>query len=123
MLRSPRRRSPLPLPVRCRIPRASTALLAALLWLGCGAGDAPPPVESAPPEDERLAFQREGIPGPWWRTGASQATFDVEHRACLARSREARRRAADGDPADAAYRAFIECMQRQDWRRGLPPRS
>jgi len=101
-----------------RLRRAAAGL--ALLWLGCGAGDGSRAVEAGPPPGTRLVFQRDGVPGPWWRDGATQEMFDAEHRICLARSREAR---AGADPADAAYRAFLECMQQRSWSRGLPPRS
>jgi hypothetical protein len=74
-------------------------------------------VETAPPSQIPQAFERVGVPGPWWRRGATREAFDVEHRVCLARSREARTAAAGGDPADAAYRAFLECMAQHSWSR------
>ncbi|MGH0030971.1 MAG: hypothetical protein ACQGVC_14350 [Myxococcota bacterium] len=108
--------------------RSLPLALAALVLLACGsAAEKAGSVEAAPPPaGADLVFQREGVPGPWWRSGATQEMFDAEHRLCLARSREARREAAargDGQPADAAYRSFLECMERYSWNRGLPPRA
>jgi hypothetical protein len=93
------------------------------LWLGlvaaCGpAESALPPVAAAPARPEPF-FEREGVPGPWWRDGATPEMFESEHRACLRASGEARRGAED--PADAAYRAFLACMETARWQRGLPP--
>src|SRR5262245_64499956 len=81
----------------------------------------------APPAEIALAeprvFELRGAPGPWWRDGATQPDFDAGSRACLARSREARGRTAPDARADAAYRAFLECMEQGGWRRGMRPPS
>jgi hypothetical protein len=117
--------APLPPPRLHRGVAGALATLAgvALLGLGCGTGDPSRPVQAGPPPGERLIFQREGVPGPWWRDGATQEMFDAEHRVCLARSQEARTDASGANPADAAYRAFLECMRQRSWSRSLPPRS
>jgi hypothetical protein len=62
----------------------------------------------------------DGVPGPWWRHGATRAEFKVDLRVCRDRSVEARQNASD-DPPDAAYRAFLECMTEFTWNRGGPP--
>lgn len=101
---------------------ALAAAIAALLPLACGA---PPEervaVDAAPPPGVDLVFLREGVPGPWWRRGASQQMFDDELGLCLRRSNRARSESGNGDPADSAYRSFLECMEQHSWVRGLPP--
>jgi hypothetical protein len=110
----------------------STRAAAARAWLaaglltvlapGCDERGAPgtPAAELALAETPR-AFELRGAPGPWWRDGATQPDFDSASRSCLARSGEIRRRTAPDGRADAAYRAFLECMQQDGWRRGLRP--
>ncbi len=83
-----------------------------------GAARIPGPPTAAP-----RSFELRGAPGPWWREGASDRHFEAESRACLADSREARRSAPEDARADAAYRAFLDCMERSGWRRGLRPPS
>ncbi len=111
-------------PVSGALPPAACAAVAivALLSLGCGApDDGGATVGAAPPAGAHIIFQLEGVPGPWWRPGGQGDAFEAEHRACLARSREARARPGQADPADAAYRGFLECMVERGWVRGLPP--
>jgi hypothetical protein len=99
------------------------AAIAALLVPACGApADPQAAVEAAPPPGADLLFAREGVPGSWWRHGASQDMFDAELGVCLARSKRARAAPGSLDPADAAYRSFLECMDRHHWVRGLPPK-
>jgi len=92
----------------------------ACVALGCGtASETDAAVAAAPPAGADVVFDREGVPGPWWRRGATMEMFEDSLGGCLARGREARSGAAD--PADAAYRGFLECMKQHSWVRGLPP--
>ena len=104
------------------------ASVAALATLACerGVGRSRPEAEPEAPataEAPPRLFELHGAPGPWSRAGASDAEFARESHACLASSREARHRAPPEASADAAYRAFLDCMQSQSWRRGgrAPP--
>jgi hypothetical protein len=67
-----------------------------------------------------IAYGMEGVPGPWWRHGASRADFDGDMRTCRDRSTEARRSAHPDLRLDAAYRAFLDCMLQDGWTRGSP---
>lgn len=97
--------------------RGGLALLAALLT-ACGApGEASRPSE---PPATPLAFTAHGLPGPWWRVGASPREFQRDSRACRTQSSQARQRASR-DRLEAAYRAFLECMEARRWQRGSPP--
>jgi hypothetical protein len=62
----------------------------------------------------------DGVPGPWWRHGASREEFNSDLVDCRGRSVEARSNASE-DPPDAAYRAFLACMSELAWSRGAPP--
>jgi len=102
------------------------AAMRRLLWIllgglaaACGAPDDGSTSIAAMPRGPDLIFEREGVPGPWWRRGATADQFETEHRACLSQSRAAR--AGAEDPADAAYRTFLACMEHTRWRRGPPP--
>ena len=101
---------------------AALLLLAGVaLGLACERGGAEPGAVQAPadpPEPAPRVFELRGAPGPWSRPGASQQDFDAASRACLGRSREARQQAPPDARADAAYRAFLECMDAGSWRRG-----
>jgi len=113
-------RIPHPVARRRSPPCAWAAALALCVGSGCDRGAVP---EGASPQPAALApapraFELHGAPGPWWREGATDAAFAAESRACLAHSREARRRAAEDARADAAYRGFLDCMLRGGWRRG-----
>jgi len=77
------------------------------------------PVEPPPTP---LAFTAHGLPGPWWRVGASPRDFQGDSRACRSQSSRARERASR-DALEAAYRAFLDCMEARLWQRGVPPRS
>lgn len=101
--------------------RSLARVAVALALLGCGDAPRGERVEAGPPTSRPAVYERDGVPGPWWREGATEEMFDAEHRLCLARSREARGEAGADRAADAAYRAFLECMQQQSWQRGLPP--
>jgi hypothetical protein len=97
-------------------------MAAALVLAACTDGPeaAAPAVSSG--AERPAAFTRHGVPGPWWRAAATEIDFDRDVRACLGESRRAR--AGVGDPADAAYRAFLDCMGGRSWRRGgTPPPS
>ena len=97
------------------------AALAFSFAAGCNRAADPSaaPQGSAQVASVTRSFERRGAPGPWWREGATDEHFDRESRACLATSREARRRAPEDARADAAYRAFLDCMEQTGWRRGL----
>lgn len=70
----------------------------------------------------RVTFSSDGIPGPWWRDNATQPDFDRDLRMCRNRSNAARRDPGEGtDAHDAAYRAFLDCMDALAWTRGFPP--
>lgn len=112
------------------------AVMRRLCWIAliaplaaCGPAAPPPAVEAAPGQTDQTDqtdqsepyYEREGLPGPWWREGATREMFETEQRLCLTASRDAR--AGADDPADAAYRAFLGCMQTSRWTRGLPPQS
>jgi hypothetical protein len=96
----------------------SIALLLGL-FAACRPSEPNPPAVAAAPARPEPFFEREGVPGPWWREGASSDMFEREHRACLRASHRARAQAKD--PADAAYRTFLACMETGQWTRGLPP--
>jgi len=103
------------------VPAALLLLAGVALALACERGGtelaaAPAPAEAADPGPR--VFDLHGAPGPWTRPGASQLEFDAESRACLGRSHEARRQAEPDARADAAYRAFLDCMEAGSWRRG-----
>jgi len=105
--------------MRRSLQPASAALIA--LALACERGS----TEAATPEPQAAAvdaaprvFERHGTPGPWSRPDASQLDFDAASRACLARSRQARQQTPPEARADAAYRAFLDCMEAGSWRRG-----
>ena len=102
----------------CLGPFACAVLSACGPDAGATQGDgvaSPPPASGS----AHLLFDREGVPGPWWRNGATLEMFEEELSGCLARGREAR--VGADDPADAAYRGFLSCMERHSWVRGLPP--
>ena len=46
---------------------------------------------------------------------------DADLLDCREASSAARRRPDVTDPLDAAYRAFLGCMERRGWQRGAPP--
>ena len=94
------------------------------LTLLSGCGDLREPagavdVASPAPVVAVETFWREGLPGPWWRTGANQRDFRGESRACVGESNAARRKGEDG--YDAAYRTFLDCMTARSWTRGVAP--
>ena len=94
---------------------AFTALLAA-----CAEGsEAPGPPE---PPATPLAFTAHGLPGPWWRLGASPREFQRDSRTCREQSSRARERATR-DARETAYRAFLDCMEARMWQRGTPPKQ
>lgn len=62
-----------------------------------------------------------GMPGPWWRDDGSPQVFETDLATCRRESSEARERRDEPDPLDAAYRAFLGCMDGNGWQRGLPP--
>ena len=108
------------------------AAASACLWLWLAALPCAGPLacdraDEAPPEQAVAAlprsFELRGAPGPWWRAGATQPDFDAESRSCLAESRAARERSAPDAKADAAYRAFLDCMEARSWRRGAQTRA
>jgi len=110
---------------RDRLPRhacilAGFALLAAF---ACGGAEGETAAVGAAPPAAHIVFQVDGVPGPWWRPGGTGDTFETDHRVCLVRSRDARNRPGEHDPADAAYRGFLDCMRQLGWVRGLPPRG
>jgi len=94
---------------------ALSALIAA-----CGDGGAARPPLEPPPTP--LAFTAHGLPGPWWRIGASPREFQRDSHACRSQSTRARERARR-DALEAAYRAFLDCMEARRWQRGSPPRQ
>jgi hypothetical protein len=96
------------------------AAIAALACQACDDG-ATSAANAAPTEAGPLVFARHGVPGPWYRAGATRAQFDGESLLCLGRSREARVSAPPGTGADAAYRSFLHCMEEQRWTRGGDP--
>ncbi len=103
--------------------RALLAGTVALLVLaGCSEGETGGPRASAALTIPTF-HTRYGFPGPWSREGATRAEFDADSAACLRRSNDARREAGNGDPNEAAYRAFIECMAARGWARGVGPRA
>ena len=101
------------------------SVLSLILLAACGSESrGPESVDAAPPSAVAIIFERDGLPGPWWRTGATQEAFDTEHRVCLARAREAgeEARSRGHDRADATYRGFLACMEQTAWNQGLPPK-
>jgi hypothetical protein len=109
---------------------AATALIALTALPACSAepGSSSPavaavsPVAAPPPEFRvRIPYSLQGVPGPWWRDNAMHADFDVDQRGCRKVSSQARKEAASDDRNDAAYRAFLDCMTRHAWTRGVPP--
>jgi hypothetical protein len=106
------------------------ALIALTALVACSAepGSSSPalaavsPVAAAPPELRvRIPYSLQGVPGPWWRDNAMHADFDVDQHACRTVSSRARKAASSDDRNDAAYRAFLGCMNQRDWTRGVPP--
>ena len=94
------------------------------LALGCSAGTEspePPPVGLAPPSWPPAVHFRYGFPGSWWRPGATEVDFGTGLRTCRAESATARSSDPEVDPADLAYRGFLDCMGRLEWTRGAPP--
>jgi len=98
--------------------RVGSASVSVLLLASCGSSEAPAGA-STPSPAPPAHFSRVGLPGPWWREGATREHFDREARTCVSESGAARRGAED--PADAAYRAFLDCMEARRWMRGVPP--
>ena len=92
---------------------------AAALGIAC-AGEASDATTGVP-DPAPTVHNAFGMPGPWWRAGASVERFDVEVKACRGESSAARERAGEADPLDAAYRAFLSCMEKHGWKRGRPP--
>jgi len=115
-------RSPHPALSRRSSPRAWPATALALC-VAAACDRAAEPAAALPTQAAATpsSFERRGAPGPWWREGGTDAAFDAESRTCLAQSREARRRAPEDARADAAYRAFLGCMEWSGWRRGARP--
>lgn len=102
-----------------RCPRWPQGILSLALLLSCQAEPARPDgSDAAKAPTVHTAF---GLPGPWWRAGASAEDFDAGVGACRRQSTAARDAAAGGDALDAAYRAFLACMERDGWTRGRPP--
>ena len=108
-----------------RPKRTAAAVAGVALALACQREDRDAALAELPAQDPAAAvelvprvFDLHGAPGPWSRPGATQLDFDAESRACLARSREARQQAQPDARADAAYRAFLDCMEAGSWRRG-----
>jgi hypothetical protein len=62
-----------------------------------------------------------GMPGPWWQAQAEPQAFDADLSQCRRESSQAREQPGQPDPLDAAYRAFLGCMEANGWRRGVPP--
>ena len=102
-------------------PAARIALL--ILALGCEPAPATDAAQGHGPGAVPLVHDVFGVPGPWWRAGATPDEFAAEMAACRRVSREARERAGGGDPLDAAYRSFLECMEKRGWNRGIPPQA
>lgn len=105
-----------------------TALAGLTALLGCGEAQQTTAAAEAPAPEAvgELAIAatpsfhtRYGVPGPWSRQGGSREDFDADSRGCQDRSVEAR--TASDDPNDAAYRAFLECMDEREWTRGITP--
>jgi hypothetical protein len=113
----PALRAPRPTRLRQRLRPASAAAIALALACERGAPEAAIPEPQAVDAAPRV-FELRGTPGPWTRPGASQLDFDTASRACLARSRAARQQTPPEGRADAAYRAFLDCMEAGSWRRG-----
>ena len=100
-------------------PVAWTAAVVLTLLAACGPGDEAPRPPAEPPATP-LAFTAHGLPGPWWQLGGSPRDFQRDSRNCRVQSSRARERAT-ADRLDAAYRAFLDCMQARRWQHGLPP--
>ncbi len=79
---------------------------------------APAPAEVATGAPAASFHTRYGFPGPWSREGTTRDDFDRDASACHERSKEARRDAVGGDPHEAAYRGFLDCMHERAWARG-----
>jgi len=104
-----------------RRPKRTAAALASIaLSLACEreSQEVTAEEDAAAAELAPRVFDLHGAPGPWSRPGATQLDFDTDSRACLSRSREARQQAAPDARADAAYRAFLDCMEAASWGRG-----
>jgi hypothetical protein len=100
------------------VSRRWAVLVLSALLAACGeGGGVPRPSEPLPTP---LAFTAHGLPGPWWRIGGSSRDFQRDSRACRAQSTRARERATR-DALEAAYRAFLDCMEARMWQRGTPP--
>ena len=94
-----------------------------LAW-GCARDETPVAAEPAPAPTEVAAaaaaasfHTRYGLPGPWSREGGTRDDFDRDAGTCLERSKQTRRAAAGGDPHEAAYRGFRDCMDERAWTR------
>ena len=104
--------------LRTAIPVQILAATFGAVLLACGpGGETSRPAE---PAATPLVFTAHGLPGPWWRVGASPKEFQRDTRSCRQQSSKARQRAAS-NALEAAYRAFLECMEGRRWKRGLPP--
>jgi len=101
------------------IRRLAVVALTALLTACAEEREAPGPPE---PPATPLAFTAHGLPGPWWRLGASPREFQRDTRTCREQSSQARERATR-DTREAAYRAFLDCMAARMWQRGTPPKQ
>jgi hypothetical protein len=109
-----------------RIPAllARWSVLASLAAaIGCVGGEEASSAEIATPDADAPVFFKYGTPGRWTRPDATRADFEQESRGCLERSSAARRDARPGGGTDAAYRAYLECMQEHRWRRTGRPAS
>ncbi len=96
--------------------RCATIVMMLGFLAACGAEPVDPQtdVAVAPPAVLPVlanSFEAYGAPGPWRKTDAMRETFNQESRTCVKRSNDARGRAAADDGQDAAYRAFLECME------------
>ncbi len=107
------------MPPALRHLRSVSALLLVLFASACAGEHGEAAAQSAPPPV--TAFNAFGMPGPWWRAGASAEEFDLDLRTCRSESSAARARPGEADPLDAAYRSFLGCMERLAWTRGRPP--
>ena len=88
-----------PSPRRCS---AQVLLLALAAALACDGATGP--TAEAPEPAARVVRTAFGLPGPWWRAGASNEQFEADVRGCREVSTRARREAAGSDPAGVAAR-------------------
>ena len=116
------------------MPHRTPAPLArwlAFVWLGaalgCTGGEEAISAELSLPDAgaaDAPVFFKYGTPGRWSRADATGADFEKESRICLDRSGAARRDAEPGGGIDAAYRAYLDCMEEHRWiRTGRPAPS